>query len=181
MQQNSFSRNLNFHFSIYTFFRQSALPPLVGMTACRFHLLALSAPSTPHTHMQPQSHRSPWALPLQASGPHLGLLVRHAEPVLSRPSLGCARWQCSRGIHGAGSRMDRTRLMPCVLAYFHACFHTVHCRLSRVQMLGHRQLAGKPGADYRLLPDSKERRSRSLAKILDLYWGMGKVGRHLIY
>lgn len=84
----------------------------------------------------------------------------------------CSWGQKSPGPHSTDSR---------ILADFHGGFHTVHCRLSGVQMLGHRQPAGKPGADYRLLPDSKERRSRSLTKILDLYWHMGKVGRHLIY
>lgn len=69
-------------------------------------------PPQPLTHLQPQSHRSPWALPLQASGPHSGLLVWHAEPVLSRPSRGCARWRCSHGVHGARSRLDHTRPTP---------------------------------------------------------------------
>lgn len=137
-------------------------------------------PPAPHTHAASEPPKS------------LGSAFTGFRPTLG--AVGVARrtgavtalaWLCtlavltrrSRGQKSPGPHSTDSR----TLADFHAGFHAVHCRLSGAQMLGHRQPAGKPGADYRLLPDSKERRSRSLTKILDLYWHMGKVGRHLIY
>lgn len=161
LQQNSFSRNLNFYFSIYTFFRQSDLLPLVGMAACLFQLTCpLCAPSTsPHAASEP-----PMFLGSAFTGflPALGACWCGSQnQVLSRLSVGqsnpgSAGWPVFPhtvfmghrklpGWHSAGSLCTCFPSMlvarPCVAGF------------CGVQMLV--QSAGKPRAEYRLLQDSK--------------------------
>lgn len=141
LQQNSFSRNLNFYFSIYTFFRQSDLLPLVGMAACHFQLTCpLCAPSaSPHAASEP-----PMFLGSAFTGflPALGACWCGSQnQVLSRLSVGqsnpgSAGWPAFAhavfmghrklpGPHSAGS----LGWLPVSLLSFHACPQAMCCRL----------------------------------------------------
>lgn len=120
----------------------------------------------PPPPMQPQSHRCSWALPLQPSCLHLGLVgaahrtrcchgcqsVSRTLAVLAgQPSLMQYSWD-------TGSCLDCTRLAPWAGSLC-ACFPSMLvprpcvAGFCGVQTLG--QSAGKPGAEYRLLQDSK--------------------------